>query len=136
MDMRSANRDGLMNKTFEILKRSLNFRSMKHQVISGNLANINTLDYQKRKLTFDEALIKASNQDTVQMQATQPGHIPGQQNGQGNNFPVEVSDMIGGIDIDQEMANMMQNSLLYEANIKLISKKIQALKSAIQGSGR
>lgn len=135
MEMKTVGRDGLMNKTFEILKRSLNFRSTKQQVISGNLANINTPNYQKRNLNFDEELIKASDQNMIKMRLTQPGHMPGQQDGQGNNFPIEVSDMPGEIDLDQEMAKMMQNSLLYEANIRLISKKFQALKSAIE-SGR
>jgi len=40
------------------------------------------------------------------------------------------------LNIDREMAKMVQNNLLYEASAKLLAKKFDALRMAIEGRGR
>ena len=37
------------------------------------------------------------------------------------------------LDLDREMAKMAQNNLLYEATVKILSKKFDALRTAIEG---
>jgi flagellar basal-body rod protein FlgB len=133
-------RNGLLDRTVTVLSRALDYRSMNQQVISENLANIDTPGYKFKRVRFDQELQSAYARSSADLKTTNPGHYSEPVNFQSETFPVEetgeknvASDQLN---IDREMAKMMSNNLLYEATTRLISKKLHNLKSVIEGTRR
>lgn len=136
---------GLMNsrfvgRTVAFLSHALDYRSAKHSVISSNLANIDTPGYQPQELTFDQELRRAVDKEGVSLRKTDEKHFP--QSGRDpfsgkGSHTLETQqaqwDESNQLNIDKEMAKMVQNNLLYEASAKLLAKKFEGLKAAIEG---
>ena len=132
----------LTGKTVDLLSRALDFRSANHSVIAGNLANIDTPGYKPKELSFNKELRKVMDKRAIPLRKTDPKHFSYLNNGFSNgrgSFTIKTRDMATDksdkLNIDSEMAKMVQNNLLYEATVKLIAKKFEALKTAID-SGR
>jgi len=140
MEINGPTQNRFMDKTIRILSRALDFRSSNQHVISGNLANIDTPGYRPKELRFDEELKRAAENDTVSLKTTDPTHLSHAPDGTGGAFQVHSRDAgpDGSVqlNLDMEMAKMMRNNLLYEASTRLLSKKFQALKSAIEAGRR
>ena len=111
-------------------------------MISGNLANIDTPGYKPQELSFGKALERAVEKNDVSLAKTNPKHFSYYTGGFDQGSPrFEMHPMerpLTGstrLNIEVEMAKMAQNNLLYEASATLLSKKFEALKTAIE-SGR
>lgn len=130
----------LFDRTIGLLSRALDFRSTNHHVIAGNLANIDTPGYRPKELTFDEELKRAAGkEESLGLRRTDPRHLGDAPTDHPGGFALETVDM-GATDSDQlnldaEMAKMMQNNLLYDASTRLLARKFQALRMVID-SGR
>jgi len=142
MDIGTILQNRLSGKTMQVLKNVLDYRAANHSVISGNLANIETPGYEPQKVTFDRALKDAVVQGrtvpgaTVALQRTHEMHLPlaAQKSRAYTVGPMESAG-VGEekLNIDREMARMAQNNLLFEASVQLLSRKFEALKTAIRG---
>jgi flagellar basal-body rod protein FlgB len=120
------------DKTVNILKRALDYESANQQIISGNMANVDTPGYRQMSLRFDEQLLRAEANSSKSLTRTNSRHIAGSVSDSVSGFSVEEKKT-AGIDLDNEMADMTKNNLLYSANTRLLSKKLQNLKAAIKG---
>lgn len=133
MEINNLVQKRMFGKTMDVLQKALNYESANQQVISGNMANVDTPGYRQMSLKFDEELMLAESKFNTSLKRTDVRHIEGSADSTLGGFSVETKKT-EGIDIDKEMADMAKNNLLYEANIRLITKKLQALKAAIKGS--
>lgn len=127
------------DKTLNALTTALNFREMRQELISSNVANANTPGYKAKKLDFEEALARALDVDgQMKMNATDGRHynVGG---GGFNNLEPEIYDNPNGVvsengntvDVEAEMAQMAENKLMYDALVQLINKKMGIMKYAI-----
>jgi flagellar basal-body rod protein FlgB len=132
--------NGLMDRTVKVLSRALDYRSTNQQVISENLANIDTPGYKFKRVRFDQELQSAHSRSSTGLKTTNSGHYSEPVNFKSETFPIEETGEknVGSnqLNIDKEMAKMMSNNLLYEATTRLISKKLRNLKSVIEGTRR
>ncbi|MFH1491041.1 MAG: flagellar basal body rod protein FlgB [Pseudomonadota bacterium] len=142
MEIKRFTADRLAGKTIDALSRALGYRSAKHNVISGNLANIDTPGYQQKDLVFNEALQRAVERRAVAPAKTNPKHFSHFTGTMGNNGPGyrvttrnAVKTKTNQFNIDREMSKMVQNNLLFEASARLLTRKFDALRTAIE-SGR
>ncbi len=128
--------NGLLGQTERILSRALDFRSANQQVISENLANVDTPGYQAKELRFDQELQQASEKIQLHLSTTNPGHFSNALELEKGEFPIEtlIDDSTGSgqLNMDEEMAKMTKNNLLYEATTRLITKKLRALRSLLE----
>lgn len=127
------------DKTLKALTTALNFREMRQELISSNVANANTPGFKAKKLDFEEALARALDVDgQMQMNVTDGRHynVGG---GGFNNLEPEVYDDPNGVisengntvDVEAEMARMAENKLMYDTLVQLINKKMGLMKYAI-----
>lgn len=129
----------LFDRTVGILSRTLDYRVRNQRVIASNIANIDTPGFRPKELKFDDELRKAVEDKQVRLEKTDRKHFPGLQ-GPGmegpSSFEVEREPgSTGGdlsLDLDREMAKMAKNNLLYEATVKMLSKKFDLLRAAIE----
>lgn len=127
------------DKTLSALTTALNFREMRQELISSNVANANTPGFKAKKLDFEEALARALDTDgQMQMKASDGNHFD-VGNGGFNNLEPEIYDNPNGVvsengntvDVEAEMAQMAENKLMYDALVQLINKKMGMMKYAI-----
>lgn len=132
----------LMGKTVALLSHALDFRSARQSVISGNLANVDTPGYRPQELSFDKALRKEVEKDGISLSKTDNRHFPNPGDPTTAKGEHTMESMEGELSesnqlsIDREMAKMVQNNLLYEASAKLLAKKFDSLRMAIEGNRR
>jgi len=140
MDLKKSINFRMTGQTFDFLTRALNYRSANHQVIAGNMANIDTPGYQPKELRFDQALEQAVGKKNLKLKRTDQAHFPPSSGLDQDNFSLIKRQPKPGdsaqSNLDQEMAKMMKNNLLYEASARLMAKKIQALRTVISQGRR
>jgi flagellar basal-body rod protein FlgB len=112
--------------------------ALKHKLIASNVANANTPGYQKKDVDFDKELRKAIGKPAIKANVTDPRHIPlGNTPGGPPKIKqikeTENSTGVNSVDIDQEMADLTQNQIIFDYGAEMLSRKFKALKSAIRG---
>ncbi len=127
------------DKTLKALTTALNFREMRQELISSNVANANTPGFKAKKLDFEEALARALDVDgQMNMNASDDRHF-NIGNGGFNNLEPEIYDDPNGVvsengntvDVESEMARMNENKIMYDTLVQLINKKMGLMKYAI-----
>jgi flagellar basal-body rod protein FlgB len=134
----------LFDKTTRALSASLQLRQLRNNVISSNVANAETPGFQAKKVDFEDALARALDlEGQGQLEGAQPEHYP---TGPGaisrvkadvyENPDVSVNNDGNTVDMEKEMTDLAENSIMYKAAIQLINKKMAALKYAATDGGR
>lgn len=133
----------VMDKTMQALAAAINFRQMRQELISSNIANADTPGYKAKRLDFEEALARALDVDGNQkLETNDPRHYDVGSGGF-NNLKPEIYDDPNGIvsedgntvDRDTEMALINENKLMHDAAVQLLNKKL-ALRKYILSSER
>ena len=135
---------GIFTGIIPVLEKVLDLRSMKHNSIVSNIANMDTPNYKTFDFIVEEELEKAmKSRRNFELKKTQAGHLGVRQIGS-TNVRLKAIDSHrfthradgNSVDIDKEMAKMAENSLMYNASAQILSKKFQGLKNAIEGGGK
>ena len=135
---------GIFAGTISLLEKVLDLRSMKHNLIVSNIANVDTPNYKAFDLMVEEELEKFIGEENDRgLRRTQPGHLPG--NGISldsirpspvTTYPLSIKGDGNSVDIDRVMADQAKNSLMYDVSAEILSRKFMALKEAIQGGNK
>lgn len=136
--------NGLYNATFALLERSLDLRSQRQNLISSNIANIDTPNYRAFDMAVEEELKKTAVAEASQgLATTQPNHIQTQAAVSYRTIARQASPAQAlyrndgnTVDLDNEMAKLSENSLMYNASAQILAKKLKMIKDAISGDGR
>jgi flagellar basal-body rod protein FlgB len=127
------------DKTLRALTTALNFREMRQELISSNVANANTPGFKAKKMDFEEALARALDVDGQMQMNVSDGRHHNVGNGGFNNLEPEIYDDPNGVvsengntvDVESEMSRMAENKLMYDALVQLINKKMGIMRYAI-----
>lgn len=134
----------IFDKTTNGLAASLNLRSLRHNVTSSNIANAETPGYKAKKVDFEDALARAIDLEGISKEmANSPDHFA-MSTGAISRAKADVYDNPEGnvtndqntVDLEREMANLQENSILYKAALQLINKKLGSLRYAATDGGR
>jgi flagellar basal-body rod protein FlgB len=128
----------IADRTMAVLKKSLDLRAQKQQVIAGNIANAETPGYAARKMTFEDDLRNAINSPETKVRSSNPKHFPIGASGisgvQGKIEKQRSESLLGdgnSVSVDDEMFDLAENQLLYEAGSQILKKKLTMLKYAV-----
>ena len=127
------------DKTLKALAASLNFRQMRQEVISSNIANADTPGYKAKRVDFEQALARALDVDGEMNMKTNDLEHHNVGNGGFDNLEPEIHEDSNGVvsedgntvDREQEMAKMVENKILYDAAVQLLNKKLGMMKYAV-----
>jgi len=118
-----------LNSQFDLLGRLIDATEVRHRVISNNLANVNTPNYQRMDIEFEQQLAKELARPSDPRGHTsiraQPELIltPGlTARADGNN-----------VDIDREIGQLNKNAMMQQTYVQLLSTYLEQMKLAIQG---
>lgn len=125
--------------TLKALAASLNFRTMRQELLSSNIVNADTPGYKAQRISFEEALARAIDVDDQQNLNTEDAQHYNVGGGGFANLQPEVYEDPNGVvsedgntvDRDAELAKMAENKILYDATVQLLNKKLGLLKYAV-----
>ena len=128
---------GNIVSTIKLLENLINYCSVKNSVISKNLANIGTENYQREDVSFKSLFTSEVNSN---LKTTNQKHL----STNADTMPdsnIEIvedknEDMMSGInnvDIEKEMADLAENTLQFKFASKKIGNYYQTLQKVIKG---
>jgi flagellar basal-body rod protein FlgB len=134
----------LFDTTLTQLERSLDVRLARHNVLSGNLANVDTPGFNPKDVDFRSAMEAASNAANgtgptagPKLTSTDERHLAtGGMSGTDDVPLIEIggtSPSIDGnrVDLDRTMADLAENGLQYAAGAKAAGKKLAILRYVV-----
>ncbi|MFZ7125672.1 MAG: flagellar basal body rod protein FlgB [Desulfobacterales bacterium] len=132
---------GFFDETLSRLERSLDRRSRNHQLISSNIANLDTPGYKAFKMVMSDASAGESRRP-LGVERTDESHLASRTEAGGAGYRIETSwedpTLMRGdgntVDLDREMTDLAENTLMYHAGIRMTSKQFQLIMTAINGS--
>ena len=121
-----------------MLAKGLDAYALRHRAIADNVANAETVGYQRRVIEFEERLRLATEQGGLER--TNPRHL-----GAGGIDPStldpkvtvdtgksDVNDL-NNVDIDREMGDMAENHMQFNFASKMAKSYFDLIQSAIKG---
>jgi flagellar basal-body rod protein FlgB len=127
-----------------LLEKALDAAALRQQVISNNIANINTPGYDSQRVVFEshlkEVMALEKGEDdgwNVASTAVDPEFQLNSSGGfDAQSLRPTIESQGGPLDINQEMGNLAKNQIMYNALAGKISGVYGTLKYIIDNSGR
>jgi len=131
----------LFSGSIATLQKTLNIGSLRHKVLTANIANIDTPNYKAFEVVMEDELKKNGRPShPIQLARTRPEHLPGRHQSAPNGKvkaadPPALNFRADGntVDLDKTMGKLAENTILYRAAAQIIKRKFQGLKNVIQG---
>lgn len=122
-------------RVIEMAKKGLDVAALRHNVISNNIANVNTPGFKRQSVIFEEALKKGK----IQAKRSHPKHIPFSY--ERSESPARIitenntsyREDENNVDLDKEMADLAKNTIYYTAIATRLTRKFSLLKLVAQG---
>lgn len=120
------------NYTYELIKRGLDTATLRGKAIANNIANVNTKNYKKYVVSFEDSLREVSED------IKKTGRVKLNSNSIGNiklEKDEKTSMNINGnnVDIEIEKTNQAANTLLYNALISKANSRLSMKNYIITG---
>ena len=127
----------------DLTAKVMDFQLQRQNIVSANLANINTPGYKARRLEFEKDLQAALGiSESGAMTRTHPNHLPVAGSPESMEASVtqsltpRVVQGVDNVDLDAEMAAMAKNNLLYSTLTTVMQKNFAGMKQIIQDGGK
>jgi len=127
-----------MFRDVDIMTKGLNASWKRNEVISNNIANVNTPNFKRMEVKFEEMLNSYIKGTSLKGAHTNDRHIPiGTNNIENLNYKVKtIKDFStrrdsNNVDIDVEMAEMAKNDIYYRTLSTQLNNKVNRTKLVI-----
>jgi flagellar basal-body rod protein FlgB len=123
--------------TYNLIKSGIKASNVRAKTIANNMANINTKDYKRFNVVFEENLKKEGNTSSLELKRTNAAHLSSD-NVDTDNISIEQDNSTSmrtdnnNVDLDIEKVNQAANTLKYNALITSINGKFNSLKTVIK----
>jgi flagellar basal-body rod protein FlgB len=134
----------LFDGTIAALQKTLNIGSLRHKVLTSNIANIDTPNYKSFEVVMEDELRKNNRSaGPIELVRTSSRHLSGRHSSS-NEIEIKTVDSAGNnfradgntVDLDRTMGKLAENTILYRSAAQIIKMKFQGLKNAIQGGSK
>jgi flagellar basal-body rod protein FlgB len=121
------------------MEQMLDVAVLRQKVSANNIANIDTPEFKRSDVRFEELLNQQMNQSSLAGKRTNPKHIPiGYQSTAVEPQVIQdqtsvMNNNLNNVDIDAEMSLLAKNQLRYNVIAQQVSHDIRNLKTAIGG---
>jgi len=108
----------------DVLRRLMDAAALRHQVISQNVANVNTPGYRRLAVEFEDELAKVLGTAGGSADAVAPKVVV-----------EDRAERVDGntVDLDREMGDLNKNTLLFQAASQIAASRFASMRSAISG---
>ncbi|MBR4741880.1 MAG: flagellar basal body rod protein FlgB [Desulfovibrio sp.] len=129
---------GLFNSQISLVGRVLDMQLQRQNVITGNVANIETPNYKPREIEFEKELQAAMGMDNRgRMSRTNTGHMPSYFNPETfgpewyKQFKPRQIHGEDRVNLDKEMAKLAKCNLHYSALTQIMTKQFEGINNII-----
>ena len=130
-----------------VLEQAMRASGLAHEVISHNLANVNTPGYKRSEVVFQDKLsaaIAALEGNQARVARTHPRHLPSGEPALLRDVEPEVVVRAetslrpdgNNVDLDSEIVRLSQNQLLYRSLTQILRMKLSQLRTVINEGRR
>lgn len=132
----------IFGHTYEMIGKSMDISTRRHNLIAGNIANMDTIGYTPSDIDFQSALKRAMTEpEPDDLDKTNEKHLPGNIDGSAeriNGMDSEYVDIyhLDSVNIDTEMMNLMENNVKFRATAEMLLRKMTILNYAIDEGGK
>jgi flagellar basal-body rod protein FlgB len=132
-----------------LAKKALDYRSLRQDLISSNIANVDTPNYRARDISFEEALMQerqrlfGSPSKTLKLATTDANHIQAPTD---TSTPAKATIFFrdghtarndgNTVDLDVETTEMAKNSVMYNALVNGLKKHGAIFRSVLEASAK
>ncbi len=127
----------------QLREKALDAAWIRNEVISQNIANVDTPGYKRSTVAFEEYLESASKKNGFRGNTTSSRHLQIGKNSDKAKIRISedkrnLSTRLDGnnVEIETEMASLAKNEIRYNALVQSISGSYQRIKSAISEGKR
>ncbi|RJX20672.1 MAG: flagellar basal body rod protein FlgB [Ammonifex sp.] len=119
------------------LLKTLDAAALRQKVIADNIANADTPGFKKTVVHFEDALAQALGGHSLPLKTTDPRHIGANLAGaQPRTERVTTTSLRtdgNNVDVEEEMMNMVTNTITYRSATQFLSGKYAKLRYVISG---
>jgi len=134
----------IYDRTYTMLSNSLDISARRHNLITGNISNMDTIGYKPVDLDFKSTLEKAMEERSepeAVMSMTNIRHFTGTTPPELFSMKEYISESVDlnhldSVDIDTEMNNIVENNIKYRSTTEMLLRKMTLLKHSIQEGGK
>ncbi|MBW2515588.1 MAG: flagellar basal body rod protein FlgB [Deltaproteobacteria bacterium] len=131
----------LFEGVIAVLQKSLDRASLRHRVITSNIANIDTPNYKAFEVVMEDVRRKKGGfSGKLELIRTEPRHLNGRRRASDQvkikaSQPPPFNLRADGntVDLDRTMGKLAENTIMYRTAAQLIRRKFQGLKNVIKG---
>ncbi|NLM17352.1 MAG: flagellar basal body rod protein FlgB [Candidatus Riflebacteria bacterium] len=130
--------------TFNLLGKALDTSVKRHEVISNNIANVDTPKFKRQIVTFEEEMAKAFDcRPEIVGRRTDPRHFPINDCNYMNVNATVITDKAhvmrndkNNVDINVEMSDLAKNTMTYQICATRLASMFAHLNDIIVKGGR
>ncbi len=126
-----------MSNNIKLLEKVLDYSALKQKVIGKNIANATTVGYKREDVDFENVLNSVNNK----LKTSKPQHIMNGSHAINNDSELKIVEDgdtgnvsgFNNVDIDQEMAELAENNIMFRFSSKRMTQYFQDMQSVIRG---
>jgi len=132
----------IYGRTHQMISKSLDLSAKRHNLISSNVANMDTIGYTPSDLDFQSALKRAMDRpEPDYLEKTHEKHLSHSYGKTPYEVRGEESEDVDiyhldSVNIDTEMMNLMENNIKYKSTTEMLLRKMTILNYAIDEGGK
>ena len=132
----------IYGRTSQMLAKSLDISARRHNLIAGNIANMDTIGYAPRDLDFNRTLKRAMGEkEPDYLDKTHDRHLTGTDDPGPIRMDGEDAEEVDiyhldSVNIDREMMNLTENNIKYRTATELLLRKMKILHYSIDEGGK
>jgi len=111
----------------ELMNHILTASARRHEVIAGNLANLNVPGFQARRFDFEESFRAALSEGGAEAATNVQGEVV-------VDKTAKAKSDGNSVHLERELETMQKNQLVYGLFTNLMQQKIGTLRRAIKGT--
>ncbi|MGG7163933.1 flagellar basal body rod protein FlgB [Clostridium ihumii] len=124
---------GIDSATYSLIKRGMDVTTLSGKVINNNISNVNTKNYKRQYVNFDEALQNETSKDLMRKTNSKHLGISSTDIEVKRDKSSSMREDGNNVDIESEMTSAASNSLMYDALVKEANSRFNMRSSVIKG---
>ncbi len=126
-----------MDDNIRILSKALDGIWLKDKVIKHNMANVNTPNYKRLTVDFEDKLRSAMENHESKLNRTHDKHFPTSNSFNDLEPKISIDKSYSyrfdknNVNIDTESAELAKNSIMYNAVVNQITNEFEGIKNVI-----
>lgn len=131
----------IFGRTTEVISKALDVSARRHNLITGNIANMDTIGHKPSDLDFNKTLKRLMGEkEPDYLEKTHFKHLSSEQDEKIAMHGVNSEEVdiyhLDSVNIDTEMMNLMENNIKYRTTTELLLRKMKILHYSIDEGGR